>query len=584
MAPIFHYEKTYFEKSAVLTSMNFELSEARRALTQVFGFDDFRPGQREILEAIFSSEDVLAVMPTGAGKSLLYQLPAVVRGGMTIVVSPLIALMRDQVRQLQARGISAAALNSANSGEDNATIEAGLRGRRYRLLYITPERLARANSPDLMRESGANVFAIDEAHCISQWGHDFRPEYLGLAEAARTIGKVQIIAVTATADLPTRNDIVDKLFHAKPRIFVESFDRPNLHLAVLRKTDPFQQIETMVDNHRGQSGIIYCASRQLTERLSHYLGGRGIPALPYHAGLVAAVRSAYQDEFASHDGVVIIATNAFGMGIDKPSVRFVCHADLPQSIETYYQEIGRAGRDGLAADTLLLFSDSDILLRERQMDQSVLPDERRRIEKRKLKALVSLCETLRCRRQTLLAAFGEKAEPCGNCDICDGEGWFPKTKLFGQKIFSTIHRSYGRLSDGRFAGLIFERRADRLWEHVPSLLPLPSASEILHDLAPADNFIERQRLRPSSGQDPQEPLSARQNMLFSLLKVKRRELAKAHKRPAYRIFPDEVLMEMARRQPKSDEEMRALPGIEPKEIDRYGSAFLQIIEENNSKT
>jgi ATP-dependent DNA helicase RecQ len=317
------------------------MNEAREALERVFGFAGFRPGQQEILEAVFAGENILAVMPTGSGKSLGYQLPAIVRTGLTIVVSQLIALMRDQVQQLQARGIAAAALNSSNSGEDNAAIESGLQRKRYRLVYVAPERLVRPDTSALLREAGANVFAIDEAHCVSQWGHDFRPEYLGLAQAAQAIGNLQLIAVTATADAPTRADI-RKLFSAEPHIFVRSFDRPNIHLAMRRKADATGQIETMIASHKRQSGIVYCGSRKGVEKLAETLSGKGILALAYHAGLDAGLRSARQDEFLRHDGTVIVATIAFGMGIDKPNVRFVCHADLPQSIEAYYQEIGRA--------------------------------------------------------------------------------------------------------------------------------------------------------------------------------------------------------------------------------------------------
>ncbi|MGQ0443804.1 MAG: RecQ family ATP-dependent DNA helicase, partial [Beijerinckiaceae bacterium] len=355
--------------------MNADMNEAREALERVFGFASFRPGQEEILKAIFAGENILAVMPTGSGKSLCYQLPAIMRKGLTIVVSPLIALMRDQVQHLLARGIAAAALNSSNSREDNAAIEAGLRRRRYRLLYVAPERLVRPDMPELLREAGATVFAIDEAHCVSQWGHDFRPEYLDLGEAARAIGGLQLIAVTATADAPTRAEIIKRVFPAPPRVFVRSFDRPNIRLAFERKVNAVRQIGRVLGRHKGESGIVYCASRAGVERLSRTLSESGISALPYHAGLDACVRSRNQDEFLRNDGTVIVATIAFGMGVDKPDVRFVCHADLPHSIETYYHETGRAGRDGLPADTLTLYGDADICLRERQLvDGGVSPE------------------------------------------------------------------------------------------------------------------------------------------------------------------------------------------------------------------
>ncbi|MGH6934716.1 MAG: RecQ family ATP-dependent DNA helicase, partial [Methylocella sp.] len=294
------------------------MNEAREARERVFGFASFRPGQEEILKAVFAGENILAVMPTGSGKSLVYQLPAIVRNGLTVVVSPLIALMRDQVQQLQTRGIAAAAMNSSNSGEENAAIESGLRRRRYCLLYAAPERLVRPGTPELLREAGATVFAIDEAHCVSQWGHDFRPEYLDLAEIARAIGELQLIAVTATADAPTRAEIIERVFPAPPRVFVRSVDRPNIRLAFERKVNALRQIRRVLSRHKGESGIVYCASREGVERLSGTLSETGISALPYHAGLDADTRSRNQDEFLRNDGTVIVATIAFGMGVDKP--------------------------------------------------------------------------------------------------------------------------------------------------------------------------------------------------------------------------------------------------------------------------
>ena len=624
--------------------MNAHMHEAKEALERVFGFAEFRPGQQEILESVFAGENILAVMPTGSGKSLCYQLPAIVRKGLTIVVSPLIALMRDQVQQLQARGIAAAALNSSNSGEDTAAIEAGLRRRRYRLLYVAPERLVRPGTPELLREGGANVFAIDEAHCVSQWGHDFRPEYLGLAEAALAIGDVQLIAVTATADAPTRADIVKKLFAAQPQIFVRSFDRPNLHLGMARKTDSTRQIEEMIARHKGQSGIVYCNSRKGVEKLSQHLSQSGVPALPYHAGLEAALRSAHQDEFLHHDGVVIVATIAFGMGIDKPNVRFVCHADLPQSIEAYYQEIGRAGRDGLPAETMTLFSDADILLRERQINESGAPQDRKRMEKRKLNALIALCEPPNCRRQTLLAAFGEASKPCGNCDICDGKWALFNGAVAAQKLMSAIHRTSGRFFSGHLANLLSGRATEAIRRHGHDLLPTFGVGKefkpaewrsIFHQLHAADLIAQDQEDRdrwiltgagravlkgeapltlrgeiPLAGgrkagvlhtleeiavaqaEDlvpPREaftpvkpggetaPLTANQNRLFAALKAKRLEVAREQKQPAFIIFHDKVLIEMARRRPKTNEDMRAIPGIGADKMARHGAVFLKVI-------
>ncbi len=624
--------------------MNAQIDEAKEALERVFGFTGFRPGQEEILKAVFAGENILAVMPTGSGKSLLYQLPAIVRKGLTVVVSPLIALMRDQVRQLQAHGVAAAALNSSNSGEDNSSIEAGLRRRRYRLLYVAPERLTRPGTPDLLREAGATVFAIDEAHCVSQWGHDFRPEYLGLAEAAQAIGDLQLIAVTATADAPTRDDIEKKLFAKKPRVFVRSFDRPNLHLAMRRKTDAARQIEAMIARHKGQSGIVYCNSRKGAENLGRHLSQRGVPALPYHAGLEAALRSAHQDEFLHHDGVVIIATVAFGMGIDKPNVRFVCHADLPQSIEAYYQEIGRAGRDGLPAETLTLFSDADILWRERQIEEGGAPQDRKRMEKRKLNALIALCESPRCRRQTLLAAFGEASKPCGNCDICDGKWALFNGAIAAQKVMSAIHRTSGRFFSGHLANLLAGRATEAIRRHGHDLLPtfgvgkefkpaewrrifhqLHAADLIAQDPEDRDRWILTQdgravlkgeapltlrreislpggrqadvrrsleEIEAAGTDDPALPreafppaktggeeaaLTANQNRLLAALKAKRLERAREQKQPAFVIFHDKVLLEMARRRPATEQDLLSIPGIGPAKAALHGAVFLAVI-------
>ena len=624
--------------------MNAQIDEAKEALERVFGFTGFRPGQEEILKAVFAGENILAVMPTGSGKSLLYQLPAIVRKGLTVVVSPLIALMRDQVRQLQAHGVAAAALNSSNSGEDNSSIEAGLRRRRYRLLYVAPERLTRPGTPDLLREAGATVFAIDEAHCVSQWGHDFRPEYLGLAEAAQAIGDLQLIAVTATADAPTRDDIEKKLFAKKPRVFVRSFDRPNLHLAMRRKTDAARQIEAMIARHKGQSGIVYCNSRKGAENLGRHLSQRGVPALPYHAGLEAALRSAHQDEFLHHDGVVIIATVAFGMGIDKPNVRFVCHADLPQSIEAYYQEIGRAGRDGLPAETLTLFSDADILWRERQIEEGGAQQDRKRMEKRKLNALIALCESPRCRRQTLLAAFGEASKPCGNCDICDGKWALFNGAIAAQKVMSAIHRTSGRFFSGHLGNLLAGRATEAIRRHGHDLLPTFGVGKefkpaewrrIFHQLHAADLIAQdpedrdrwiltqdgravlkgeaplilrreislpggrqadvrrsleeieaagtddpvlpREAFPPVKAGGEEAPLTANQNRLLAALKAKRLERAREQKQPAFVIFHDKVLVEMARRRPATEQDLLSIPGIGPAKAALHGAVFLAVI-------
>ena len=384
-----------------------DLSAAQQVLRATFGFDVFRPGQAEIVTAILEGRDVLAVMPTGSGKSLCYQLPALLRDGLTVVVSPLIALMRNQVAQLCGYGVAAAALNSANDPVQNWSVIDRLARGELRLLYVAPERLVRTDTLDLLKRAKVAMLAVDEAHCISQWGHDFRPEYAALGAVQAELGDVQTVAFTATADAATRSDIVEKLFGRPPVVFVHGFDRPNLRLAMRAKIGSRNQVADFIKDHRRQSGIVYCASRRKTEKLAEYLGQDGINALPYHAGMEPHARSRNQDVFLQEDGVVMVATVAFGMGIDKPDVRFVVHADMPANIESYYQEIGRAGRDGLPADTLTLYGMGDVRLRRLQIDDSDSSDEQKRVERQRLNALVSLCESPRCRRQTLLTYFGE---------------------------------------------------------------------------------------------------------------------------------------------------------------------------------
>ncbi len=327
---------------------------ARALLKSVFGYDDFRPGQAEIIAAVLTGEPVLAVMPTGSGKSMCYQLPAIVEPGLTIVVSPLIALMRDQVQQMQLLGVAAATLNSQNDAAENAQTRRALRDGELRLLFVSPERLLMDGWIDELRGAGLARLAIDEAHCVSEWGHDFRPEYRELGRAARLLGGVQVIAFTATADKATRADIARRLFERTPQVFLHSFDRPNIELNFSAKQQPRRQLLRFLARHKGESGIVYCGSRRETEQLAAYFVSEGYDAVAYHAGLDHPLRARNQDRFLREDSVVAVATIAFGMGVNKPDVRFVAHADMPSSVESYYQEIGRAGRDGLPADTLTL--------------------------------------------------------------------------------------------------------------------------------------------------------------------------------------------------------------------------------------
>jgi ATP-dependent DNA helicase RecQ len=411
------------------------LTAAQGALRATFGFADFRPGQGAIIEAVLAGADVLAVMPTGSGKSLCYQLPALLRDHLTVVVSPLIALMRNQVAQLKSYGIAAASLNSGNDFAENQRIAGQLARGALRLVYVSPERLAQPGTLALLKRARVGLFAVDEAHCISQWGHAFRPDYLELGLARAELGDVQTVALTATADAATRADILGKLFQRNPTVFVHGFDRPNLRLRMEAKTFGRKQtsdrmpgrgqIMDFVRAHAGESGIVYCGSRRKTEEIADVLRDGGANARAYHAGLDHTLRARHQDMFLGQDGVVMVATIAFGLGIDKPDVRFVLHADLPANIESYYHEIGRAGRDGLPADTLTLYGANDIGLRRMQIAQSAVSAAQKNVDRQRLDALVGLCESTRCRRQNLLAYFGEAARPCGNCDIClTPPGWW----------------------------------------------------------------------------------------------------------------------------------------------------------------
>jgi ATP-dependent DNA helicase RecQ len=581
-------------------------------LKSVFGFDGFRPGQQEIVEAVTAGRDVLAIMPTGGGKSLCYQLPALAREGVTVVVSPLIALMRDQVSALQAAGVTAGALTSANSAEETDRVLGALNDRSLKLLYMAPERIAQ--SAGLLRRARVALLAVDEAHCVSQWGHDFRPDYLRIGELRRELGAVQTAAFTATADAETRAEIVAKLFDAEPETFLRGFDRPNLFLAFQPKDRPREQLLRYVTPRKGRSGIVYAGSRNKTEVLAQALREAGLNALPYHAGLDPQTRQRNQDAFQRDDDLVMVATVAFGMGVDKPDIRYVVHADLPKSVEAYYQEIGRAGRDGAPAETLTLYGVDDIKLRRMQIDESPAPDERKRMDHQRLNALLALAEAPRCRRVTLLAYFGEASAPCGNCDLCRNPPKLFDGTVAAQKALSAILRTgerfgvehliavlRGEATDavkargheklptfgagkefdrGQWRGVFRQLSALGLvrpdshggWSMAEGALPVlrgQSAIELREDAVRA----ERKGAKPA----PAALVAEEDEAVLSALKAKRRELAEAQGVPAYVVFNDRTLIEMATKKPASLDEMGAISGVGAKKLDQYGKTFLEVL-------
>ena len=588
--------------------------QATALLRDVFGFDGFRAGQEEIVDAVAAGRNVLAIMPTGGGKSLCFQLPALMRGGLTVVISPLIALMRDQVRALRAAGVEAHALSSGHTEEEVSAAWAALADGSARLLYIAPERLAGGGIVPVLRRAGAGLIAVDEAHCVSQWGHDFRPDYLRIGALRRELD-VPLAAFTATADAETRAEIVEKLFGgATPQIFLRGFDRPNIHLTFAVKDGPREQILRFAGARRGQSGIVYCGTRAKTEVLAQALSQSGLPAIAYHAGLEPGVRRIAETRFQQDDGLIVVATVAFGMGIDKPDIRWVAHADLPKSVESYYQEIGRGGRDNLPAETLTLFGPDDIRFRRQQIDEGIAPDDRKMADHGRLNALMGIAEALGCRRQALLSYFGEASGPCGNCDLCDQppqvfDATTPVRMALSAALRTGESFGAGHLTDiltGDATPKVRERGHDALptygvgrewtkaqWGAIfrqmlgqDLLRPDPGRGGALRltdaarpvlrgeaEVAMRADALKVQRTGPQVkalvGEEDQPLLSA--------LKAKRRALAEAAGVPAYVVFTDKTLIEMAETRPQTLDDMAGISGVGAKKLESFGRAFLAVI-------
>ncbi len=591
------------------------MDRAAELLHSVFGFPDFRPGQAEIVEAVLAGQNTLAIMPTGGGKSLCFQLPALCRDGVTVVISPLIALMRDQVRALKAVGVEAGALTSGNTDEETEEVFAAIDDGRLKLLYIAPERLASAAAMTLLRRARCSLIAVDEAHCVSQWGHDFRPDYLRIGELRRALN-VPLAAFTATADEETRAEIVTRLFDGNPPVtFLRGFDRPNIHLAFAVKDGPRDQLLRFAKARKGQSGIVYAATRSKTETLAQALREAGHEAVAYHAGLEAEERRRVEVRFQREDGLIVVATVAFGMGIDKPDIRWVAHADLPKSIESYYQEIGRAGRDGLPAETLTLYGAEDIRLRRSQIDEGAAPGDRKAADHIRLNALLGLAEALACRRQVLLGYFGETSEPCGACDLCDRPAQLFDATDAVRKALSAILRTGEWFGAGHLIDILTGSATEKVRERGHDQLPTFAVGRELSKPAWGAVFRQmmgRDLIRPDTDRmgalrmtdaarpvlrgeaqvtlrrdtvvaaDEDRPVVraqvAEENLgLLALLKAKRRALAEAQNVPAYVVFPDKTLIEMAEKKPATLDQMAGITGVGARKLESYGRVFLEVI-------
>ena len=583
-------------------------------LQSIFGFPGFRAGQEEIVDAVMAGRNTLAIMPTGGGKSLCFQLPALCREGVTVVISPLIALMRDQVRSLKEAGVEAGALTSGNTEEQTEEVFAALDEGRLKLLYMAPERLASPATLPLLRRINCTMIAVDEAHCVSQWGHDFRPDYLRIGELRRALN-VPLAAFTATADEETRAEIVTRLFDGiAPESFLRGFDRPNIHLAFAVKDSPRDQILRFAGARRGQSGIVYCATRAKTETLAQALKAEAHSACYYHGGMDAEDRRRVEIRFQQEDGLIVVATVAFGMGIDKPDIRWVAHADLPKSIEGYYQEIGRAGRDSAPAETMTLYGPDDIRLRRTQIDEGAAPPDRKAADHGRLNALLGLAEAMACRRQVLLGYFGEVAEPCGNCDLCQRPALLFDATDAVRKALSAMLRTGEWFGAGHLIDILTGNSTPKVREKGHDQLPTFAVGRDLSK--PAWGAVFRQMMgrdlvRPDPDRfgalrmtDAARPIlrgeasitlrkdtvdkavprvaiktqvSEEDASLLSALKAKRRALAEAAGVPAYVIFADKTLIEMAEVRPASLDAMMGITGVGAKKLDSYGAAFLKII-------
>jgi ATP-dependent DNA helicase RecQ len=595
-------------------------SPAQELLSSVFGYDSFRGDQQAIVEHVASGHDALVLMPTGGGKSLCYQIPALLREGCGIVISPLIALMQDQVEALRQAGVHAEFLNSTLDAETAARVERELLEGQLQLLYVAPERLLTGRFLSLLSRARIALFAIDEAHCVSQWGHDFRPEYRQLTVLHERWPQIPRIALTATADPPTQREIAERLDLTTARHFVSSFDRPNIRYTVVQKDNAKRQLLDFLRAHRDEAGIVYCMSRRKVEETAQFLCNEGLQALPYHAGMPADIRADNQRRFLREDGIVMCATIAFGMGIDKPDVRFVAHTDLPKSMEGYYQETGRAGRDGEPAEAWLCYGLGDVVLLKQMIEQSEAGEERKALERSKLDHLLGYCESMQCRRQVLLAGFGETyPRPCGNCDNCLSPPAAWDATVPAQKALSCVYRSGQRFGVGHLIDILRGSDNERIrqlghdqlstfgigsdldarsWRGVFRQLVAASLLEVdpeshgglrltdaSRDVLKGRRQMMMRRERPASRDRDRGaarsgvPVQSQDLALFQALRGLRAELAKEQNVPAFVIFHDSTLRNIAEQRPTSVAELARVGGIGGSKLARYGERLVEIVRE-----